>query len=289
MWVAPRLSVPSTSMSISTAAISSNASVAEWKPPVSTSTATGRKPRKRRDISSAAGCSEGTAEYSTWLIGACLRCDSPCNPFAGAQRHDRFLAERIARGDLPGLFDERDPFFIARQVVEVRAEVRCKALQSLQSAHAFEGLRVQLDGGGRGEHTGASTSRFLRAARVWRAVRAEEESRIAAGDDLRERAPVSFRLEHGQAVVMRADSPIEQRIAIHQQMLRSESGCDARAGAAHEFRGGASGDVLEDDPQARKTCDQRSQHIVDEARFAIEHIDRGAGDLAVHLQNDSKL
>src|SRR6185312_16201185 len=139
------------------------------------------------------------------------------------------------------------------------------------------------------ENTPAHPQAASFAPRAWRAVRAEEESRIAAGDDLHERAPVSFRLEHGQAVVMRADSPIEQRIAIHQQMLRSEGGCDARAGAAHELRGGASGDVFEDDPQARKTLDQRSQHVVDETRFAIEDIDSGAGDLAVHLQNDSKL
>src|SRR6185437_2928778 len=224
MWVAPRLSVPSSSMSISTAAISSNASVAEWNPPVSTSTATGRKPRKRRDISSAAGCSEGIAEDSTWLIDACLRCDSPCDPFAGSQRHDRFLAERIARGDLPGLLDEGDPFFVARQVIEIRAEVGRKALQSSQGADGFEDFRIQLDGRGRGEHAGAAASRFLRAARVRRAVCAEKEAGIAAGDDLQKRAPVRFRLEHRQAIVMRADPAIEQRVAIHQQMLRSERG-----------------------------------------------------------------
>lgn len=46
--VSPRCSQPSSSMVISTAATSSRASVRELNPPVSTSTTTGRNPRKRR-------------------------------------------------------------------------------------------------------------------------------------------------------------------------------------------------------------------------------------------------
>src|SRR5262245_57081794 len=110
-------------MSMRTAAISSSASVAEWNPPVSTSITTGRQPRNRRDINSAAGCSGCTTTSGTWFICARLLCDSPCNPLARPQWNDHFLAERVRGGDLPRLFHQRDPFFVARQVVEIRPEL----------------------------------------------------------------------------------------------------------------------------------------------------------------------
>src|SRR5918995_680718 len=48
--VFPRVNVPSSCASRKTAAISSRASVFQLNPPVSTSTTTGRKPRKRSQI-----------------------------------------------------------------------------------------------------------------------------------------------------------------------------------------------------------------------------------------------
>src|SRR5690606_2925353 len=105
--VLPRVNVPSSCASTKTAAISSRASVRELKPPVSTSTTTGRKPRKRSQI--AKGFIERTLSDRNPLCRAAklsgvgrirqllvhdqvhrqtdpepgnVRCDSPESPFA---------------------------------------------------------------------------------------------------------------------------------------------------------------------------------------------------------------
>ena len=48
-------------------------------------------------------------------------------------------------------------------------------------------------------------------------------------------------------------------------------------------------DVLEDDAQARNACRERRQHLIDEPRFAIEHVDVGVGDFAMHLKDEIPL
>ena len=58
--VSPRDSVPSGPISMNTAAISSKASRAAFSPPVSTSTTTGRKLRKRLASGSWVACSMGS-------------------------------------------------------------------------------------------------------------------------------------------------------------------------------------------------------------------------------------
>src|SRR4051812_24281982 len=82
---------------------------------------------------------------------------------------------------LPFFPDQPQAFGIARQSIEIRAEVRRKSLQALQPARRLEGLRVQFDARVRGEHAGTAAGVFLGVLRMRRAVGAEEEARIPAG------------------------------------------------------------------------------------------------------------
>ena len=88
---------------------------------------------------------------------------------------------------------------------------------------------------------------------------------------------------------MRADAADEQRVAIHQQMLRSDRRGDARARGAHEFGRGAVVTCSKTMRRLRERSTSRRQHAVDEARLAIEHIDVRVGDLAVNLQDEAEL
>ena len=187
------------SMSISTAAISSSASVAAWKPPVSTSTTTGRKPRKRRAMSAGAGgrwrrgCRAGCGSLTAGSLMR-LALQAPADALAGAQRHQ--LARRrtgSARGTSQGSFSSVRRAGVARQAVEIRAvDSEAKASQPLErpggsKASAYSSMR-----GVRGEDPGAAAGALLGAARVRRAVGAEEEARIAACHRVEQRRAVGL-------------------------------------------------------------------------------------------------
>ncbi len=71
--------------------------------------------------------------------------------------------------DIPGLALERDRAAVARQTIEIGAVERGEAFELVQRARGFEGLRVQLDAGVRGEDSGAAAGRLLgRSARAAR-------------------------------------------------------------------------------------------------------------------------
>src|SRR5690606_22604925 len=116
--VLPRVNVPSSCASTKTAAISSRASVRELKPPVSTSTTTGRKPRKRSQI--AKGFIERTLS-------------------------DRNPECRTANLSLVGRFRQllvQDQ--VQRQADTEAGNVRC---DGSESALAFRGAQVHVDPG----------------------------------------------------------------------------------------------------------------------------------------------
>src|SRR5690606_5368036 len=109
------------STSMITAAISSSASVREWKPPVSTSTTTGRKPRKRRDASS------GEAIMLADSVGG--TCQAPAQDFTRAQRHDGLACEGIGRRNRPFAALQGDLARVQRQAVEPGSEFTGEGLQ----------------------------------------------------------------------------------------------------------------------------------------------------------------
>ena len=139
----------------------------------------------------------------------------------------------------------------------------------------------------RGEDPGAAAGRLLGMPGVRRAVRAEEEARVAAGRGLEQRAAIRLGLQHRQAVVMRPDAAGKQRVAIHQQMLRRDRRRDS--GARRRTNSTASRVVTCSNTTRKpgKRVNDGRQHRVDEARLAIKHIDARVGDFAVNLQHMS--
>ena len=67
--------------------------------------------------------------------------------------------------------------------------------------------------------------------------------------------------------------PEKNRIAIVQQVLRRDGRRDTGARARDEFHRARGGDVLEHHLEFREPLEQRREHLVDEARFAVEDID----------------
>src|SRR5512139_839627 len=130
-----------------TAAISSSASVREWKPPVSTSMTTGRKPRKRFDASSVAAMWRSARDAG----------EAPAQGFARAQRHDAVRAEGIVRRHRPGLPPQLHAGLVQWQAIEARAEFAGKGLEPGQCAGLLEYLRIEFQGRMRGIDAGAAT------------------------------------------------------------------------------------------------------------------------------------
>ena len=79
----------------------------------------------------------------------------------------------------------------------------------------------------RREHAGAAAGRFLGAARVRRAVRAEEEARVARSRGLDQRLAVALALQERQAVQVRPQAAREHRAAVEEQVLRRDRRGDA--------------------------------------------------------------
>src|ERR1700722_9292350 len=215
------------------------------------------------------------------------RGESPCLLFAGAQRPEFLFAIGEALGNLPGAFDEPDALLVPRQAVKIRPEFRGKTFQARQGAGGCEDLRVQFDARVAGKNPGAAAGAFLRRARVWCTVCAEEEFGIAAGRGADERAAILLRLQDRQAVVMRTDAACEQRIAIQEEMLRRDRRHDPGARRGYELHSCAARHVLEHDAQFREALSQRREYRVDEARLAVKYINARVRDLAVPLQDEA--
>ena len=124
-----------------------------------------------------------------------------------------------------------------------------KAFQLIQSTRSLEGGGVQLQRGVRRVAAGAAAGVFFQVRGVWGAVGAQEEFVAAAGGHLHQRLAVLFALEHGQAVVVRADAAGKDGVAVEQQVLRRDGGTDKAVGLAHVVGGFFGGDVFEDDFQ----------------------------------------
>ncbi len=172
---------------------------AELNPPVSTSTTTGRKPRKRRAIAMAGEFGALFIRLPPLLSGASAR-------LRRRAWYDHVVGECQLCGHGPALFPEFDLLRVTRQSVEIGAEFAGKALQALQVPGEFEGLSIQFDCRMRGEHAGAAAGILLGVARMRSAVGAEKVARVAAGRRGQQRLPVGFRLQDGQAIQVRPDA-----------------------------------------------------------------------------------
>ena len=98
--------------------------------------------------------------------------------------------------------------------------------------------------------------------------------------------PIALALQHGQAVVVRTDAALEDRVAIQQQVLRRD-GRRRRpcARCLHELHGFARRHVLEHDAQPRKALDDRRRTRSMNTRSRSNTSTSGVGDFAVHLEH----
>src|SRR5260221_9930497 len=130
----------------------------------------------------------------------------PRNRFAGAQG-DQFLAAEAQcfwHGPFPA--QQRERVLVARQAVEVRAEMAREAFELVERAGLLERRGVELDRGVRAVDAGTAAVRLLGDARVRRTVAAEKKFWVARGCRIHQRFPVLLPLEYRQAVVMRTDA-----------------------------------------------------------------------------------
>ena len=100
--------------------------------------------------------------------------------------------------------------------------------------------------------TSATAGMLLQAARMRRAVRAQEEARTAAGGGRDQGLAMRLALEDGQTVPMRPHATLEDRVAVVQQMLRRDGGGDRPFGVAHVLGAFLGRDVFEHDLQGGK-------------------------------------
>src|SRR5690606_4382588 len=177
---------PCSSIRRVTMAISSSASVSALKPPVSTSTTTGKKPRKRR----AMGVFSAALLFCVTDIRSVLQ--FPAQGFTRAQRYDYILAEGHLSLHLPVLFNQGDFIAVAWQAVKVRAMEAGKAFQFVQGAQVFKNFGVQFNGAVSGVAACTATGVFFGALGVRGTVSAEEEFWIAAGDHILQRLLVDI-------------------------------------------------------------------------------------------------
>src|SRR5690606_20643081 len=170
--VSRRTRWPSSSMSRRTAAISSRACSRALKPPVSTSTTTGRKPRNR--LPRVVRLSR-PAPKSISLIA-----HPPMKGFTGHQRHHGVRAQGHGRGQLPGVLLQGDGGGVARQAVEVGAVETGKGFEPVQGVVAMEEFRIQFHRRVMAVATGTAAGGFLALPGVRGGVGAEEKLRAAA-------------------------------------------------------------------------------------------------------------
>ncbi len=91
-----------------------------------------------------------------------------------------------------------------------------------------------------------------------------------------------FRFDHRQAEVVRVKPADEERVAVEHQVLRRHGRGDPSRATTHELHTLAGRDVLEHHPETGKAIHQRFQHAIDEGALAVEDVDLGIGQLAVH-------
>ena len=99
---------------------------------------------------------------------------------------------------------ERRRAFIERQAVEAGAVLGCEGFEPLERTFLVEYRSVAFKRERGVENAGAAAGRFLRRARMRRAVGAEEELGRARGRRLADRQPVLLALGDRQAICVRA-------------------------------------------------------------------------------------
>src|SRR5439155_6312329 len=112
-------------------------------------------------------------------------------------------------------------------------------------------------------------------------VRTEKDLWTARDPRAAERQPVRLTLGDRQAIHVRAETALEDGVAIDDEVMRGDGGSNGPRGSADEIDGILGGDVLEHDLEAGNAVDQGCQDALDEDSLAVEHVDLGVRRFAV--------
>ena len=115
-----------------------------------------------------------------------------------------------------------DALLVGRQAVEARAVQRGEGLEPVERVLLGEDLGIDLHRHRRVEDAGAAAGAFLGVGGVRRGVGAEEELRAARGRRLAQRQAVLLALGDRQAIEVRTDAALEDRIAVVAEVMRRD-------------------------------------------------------------------
>src|SRR5690606_25744126 len=132
---------------------------------------------------------------------------------------------------------------------------------------------IQFDGRMCGKYACATAVVFFERAGMRCAVGAQKEFLTAAGRSFDQRLTMLFAFQDGQAVIMRADSALKNRVAVITQVMCGNGCCDGVRCGGDKVGGFLRGDMFEYHAQPGKTAGDRSEYSVDEAFLAVENID----------------
>ena len=111
----------------------------------------------------------------------------------------------------------------------------------------------------------------------------------ARGRRAAQRQTMLLALGDRQAIEVRTDAALEDRIAVVAEMMRRDRAAQPARIGLDELHALAGRDVLQHDLQALMALEQRRQHLVEEHRLAVEDVDLGIGHLAMDQQRHAGL
>ena len=120
--------------------------------------------------------------------------------------------------------------------------------------------------------------------RVRRRIGTKKKLPAAGRGRLHQRLAVNFALEYRQAVIMRTDATAKDRIAVVEQVMRSDGRHHIVARRGDKLGGRAGRDVFKNDAQPGAAPQQGLHHRIDEDALPVENVDRRIGHLAMHQQ-----
>ena len=134
--------------------------------------------------------------------------------------HQRLVPAKEPIRDLSLRPFQRDRTLVERQAVETGAVLGGEGFEAVESAFFIEERRIAFEREGRVEDAGAAAGGFLRVPRVRRAVGAEENVRRARDCRPPDRDAVLLPLGDGQAISVRANAALEDRVAREENCCR---------------------------------------------------------------------
>ena len=129
---------------------------------------------------------------------------------------------------------------------------------------------------------GTAAGAFLPVSGMGGRIGAKEEAAVPACGGFKQRLPVFFPLEDGQAVMVRAKAAGKKRVAVEKEMVCRDGGANMPFCLGHIPGGFFGGNVLKDNFQSGQFFPQGNQDPVNKDGFPVKNVHPGVGDFPVH-------